>query len=287
MQDLTVALIQYNPIWENTKANLERLEQIIEPVEADLFVLPEMFTTGFTLNAEKVAEEMMGPTMAWMGKKATEKHCSITGSLVIKEKGKFYNRLVWANPFGVVQYYDKKHLFSMAGEHKIYESGNSRMQVLCKGWYICPLICYDLRFPVWSANYGHVNHRQPYDLLLYVASWPKVRIAHWQQLLKARAIENQAYVVGVNRVGVDGNEIAYNGASAAIDFMGNVITEVVEDEQVISVTFSKANMQQWREKFPVGNDAEPYTFIGGNDKPLSTQMFNNLLDDLLNKENSK
>lgn len=273
MQDLTVALIQYNPVWENTQANLERLEEIIEPIEADLIVLPEMFTTGFTINASAVAEEMEGPTKEWMKGIAREKQCSITGSFVVEVNGKFYNRLVWANPFDAVQYYDKKHLFGMGDENKVYEPGNSRLQVLIKGWFICPLICYDLRFPVWSSNFGHLNHKQPYDLLLYVASWPKVRISHWQHLLKARAIENQSYVVGVNRVGTDGNDLVYNGASTAIDFIGNTMTESNNgEEEVLVVKLTKADLHKWRERMPIGEDADPYVFLDGNSEPLSKQL---------------
>ncbi|HBK70487.1 MAG TPA: amidohydrolase, partial [Flavobacteriaceae bacterium] len=208
---LKITIIQSELVWENSAQNrqvfLEKIKSISEVV--DLIILPEMFTTGFTMNPEKVAETMDGETIHWLKYLAKEKNTAITGSLIIKEGNKYYNRLVFVHPTGEIKTYDKRHTFTLAGEDKIYTAGNKKLIVAYKGWKICPMICYDLRFPVWSRN------TDDYNLLIYVANWPKPRITAWSTLLKARAIENMSYVVGVNRIGADDNGHEYSGNSAA------------------------------------------------------------------------
>ena len=198
---MKVAIIQTALIWENPNANRIQFEEKIRGIEqnVDLIVLPEMFSTGFTMNPETVAETMNGETISWMQTLAKHKNSAITGSLVIVENGKYYNRLVFVLPSGEIKHYDKRHLFSLAGEEKVYTKGKTKLIIEYKGFKICPLICYDLRFPVFSRNV------EDYDVLLYVANWPKPRINAWNALLKARAIENMCYVVGVNRIGEDQN----------------------------------------------------------------------------------
>ncbi len=209
---LKITIIQSELVWENSAQNrqvfLEKIKSISEVV--DLIILPEMFTTGFTMNPEKVAETMDGETIHWLKYLAKEKNTAITGSLIIKEGNKYYNRLVFVHPTGEIKTYDKRHTFTLAGEDKIYTAGNKKLIVAYKGWKICPMICYDLRFPVWSRN------TDDYNLLIYVANWPKPRITAWSTLLKARAIENMSYVVGVNRIGADDNGHEYSGNSAAM-----------------------------------------------------------------------
>ena len=217
MQNLIITYIQTELVWENVQANLEMLDNKIEAIEnpTDLILLPEMFSTGFSMNPAKFAETMQGSAVTWMMKKAAEKSAVITGSLMIEEGGRYFNRLVWAKPDGRMLTYDKKHLFRMTGEEKVYRAGTHQLTVELKGWRIRPFICYDLRFPVWMRN-----SQNPYDLAIVVANWPAAREVQWQTLLRARAIENQSYVIGVNRVGVDGNEIEYNGYSCVIDYQG-------------------------------------------------------------------
>ncbi len=256
-QDLTLAVVQFDPIWEDCNANLKKLEGMISDVEADLIILPEMFSTGFTMNAAELAEEMNGKTIEWMLSIAEKKHCSLAGSIIIEEEGKYYNRLIWTNPFGIYKTYDKAHLFRMGKENLVYEKGTERNLMLCKGWSICPLICYDLRFPVWSRNFSFPQNHE-YDLLVYVASWPQKRSEHWKQLLKARAIENQCYVAGVNRVGIDGKGTQHSGDSCIIDFNGKLLISYEEKESVLIATLSKAQLNTYREKFPAWMDADAF-----------------------------
>ena len=197
---LTVALVQTDLVWENPQANRKHIEQMVSSVTADLFVLPEMLTTGFTMNASHVAESMNGESILWLKSIAKEKQAAFIGSLVIEENNNFYNRLVCVEPSGEILHYDKRHTFTLAGEHKVYTAGNEKVIFNYKGWKICPLVCYDLRFPVWARNV------EDYDVLIYVANWPMIRVAAWDALLKARAIENMAFCIGVNRVGLDGND---------------------------------------------------------------------------------
>jgi omega-amidase len=254
---MKIAIIQTSLLWENPLENRSHLSQKINGFmeEVDLIVLPEMFSTGFTMNPKAVAETMEGETIAWLKHLAKAKNCAITGSLVIRENGKFYNRLVFVFPNGDVQHYDKRHLFTLAGEEKVYSKGENRLIVEYKGWRICPLICYDLRFPVFSRN------NENYDLLLYVANWPKIRINAWDILLKARAVENMSYVIGVNRIGTDNNNHEHNGHSQVIDFMGNELLEPQETENVFIVTLDKKQLDKNRKKFGFLNDQDAFKLL--------------------------
>ncbi len=255
-RDLKITIVQTNLIWEDIGANLanfrKRLE-IIEPSATDLIVLPEMFNTGFTMNASAVAESMNGKTMEWMAKLSAEKKSVVTGSIVIKEDDKFYNRLIWMRPDSTYEYYNKRHTFRMAKENETYANGVSKLIVHLHGWKICPLVCYDLRFPVWSRNTGD------YDLLIYVANWPERRSYPWRQLLIARAIENQVYVVGVNRIGNDGNGVEHTGYSAVINPKGEPISTTQPNvESVETVTLSYTELEKFKEHFPVALDADKF-----------------------------
>ncbi|MGB0882811.1 MAG: amidohydrolase, partial [Vicingaceae bacterium] len=236
---LKVTIIQSELHWENVDHNLEMFAQKIEDINepTDVIILPEMFNTGFSMDSERLAETTEGVTVNWMKNQAKKTGAALVGSLIIDEEAKFYNRLIWANPNGEIESYDKRHLFRMAGEHNHFSAGEERLIVNYKGWRICPLICYDLRFPVWSRNssFCHTERSRSvfeesknvgpaYDCLIYVANWPAVRQQPWSKLLEARAIENQCYVVGVNRVGEDGNGIGYSGNSVVVDPKGEVIS---------------------------------------------------------------
>ncbi|WP_026754164.1 amidohydrolase [Sediminibacter sp. Hel_I_10] len=254
-QTLNVAVVQTHLFWENPEQNrinlLEKLNQISS--EIDLIVLPEMFNSGFTMNAKSVAETMDGETVSWMIALAKEKQAAITGSLVIKASDDFFNRLLFVYPDGTILKYDKKHTFTLAGEQNVYSAGKERLLVDYKGWKICPLVCYDLRFPVWSRN------DTDYDLLLYVANWPKVRISAWDTLLKARAIENMTYCIGVNRVGLDGNGHEYSGHSAAYDVLGNRLdTALVTKDAIEIVTLDKSHIEKYRHKLGFLNDRDDF-----------------------------
>lgn len=258
MQDLKVALIQADLVWENPEQNrhqfTEKLNALSEQI--DLIVLPEMFTTGFTMNPYDVAETMTGETIAWLRKHAKEKNSAITGSLIIKEDQQYYNRLVFVYPSGEIKTYDKRHTFTLAGEHKVYTAGVEKLVVSYKGWKICPLICYDLRFPVWARNIEN------YDVLMYVANWPKPRIAAWDVLLKARAIENMSYCVGVNRVGLDVNKYEYVGHSAAYDSLGNELTNIEPSkEQTAIVTLSAEHLKRTRIKLGFLDDRDKFQIV--------------------------
>jgi len=253
MQNLTITFIQTELFWEDIPANLIMLDQKIEAINnpTDLILLPEMFSTGFSMNPKELAETMQGSAVTWMQKKSNDKGVHIAGSLMIKEDGYYFNRLVWASPDGLIFTYDKRHLFRMAGEEKVYRAGKRRLTLELNGWRICPFVCYDLRFPVWMRN-----TTPPYDLAIVVANWPATREIHWQMLLRARAIENQAYVIGVNRVGVDGNQIEYNGYSCVVDFQGNVHYQTVGQEVTQSASLSFSALQKHRDTFPVWMDRD-------------------------------
>ncbi|MEZ4793528.1 MAG: amidohydrolase [Gelidibacter sp.] len=243
-------------VWEHPAQNRlcfsKKIESITEPF--DVIVLPEMFTTGFTMNPSGVAETMQGETVAWMKDWASQKQAAITGSLVIKEHNTYYNRLLFVHPNGTVETYDKRHTFSLAGEDKVYSAGTKKLIVTYKGWKICPLICYDLRFPVWSRNI------EDYDVLIYVANWPKVRIAAWDTLLKARAIENMSYCIGANRVGLDGNNHEYSGHSAAYDVLGNQLDTIPCDKEAIEiVTLNKEELETYRSKLNFLEDRDRFS----------------------------
>lgn len=251
---LRVSIIQSVLHWENSAANREHFSRKIgELPQTDLVVLPEMFTTGFSMNSELLAEETAGSTLSWMKETAQLKGTAITGSLIVTEAGNFFNRLYFVFPDGNVSSYDKRHLFSFANEHKSFSAGSERLIIEYKGWKICPLICYDLRFPIWSRN------AENYDLLLYVANWPKARISTWDTLLKARAIENLCYVVGVNRVGIDGNELSYVGHSAVYDMFGNQISTKKNTKEFLeTLIISRSELINMRKKFPFLKDQDKF-----------------------------
>lgn len=252
---LSVMLVQVDLYWENIDANLAAIEESIseyhEPV--DLIVLPEMFNSGFTMNTA-IAEPMNLTTTRWMKQMAARMDAMVMGSIAIKEGGNVYNRMLCVTPDGHVQHVDKRHLFRMGAEHAAYKPGDTQLIVTWREWRICPLICYDLRFPVWSRN----TEANPYDLLVYVASWPTSRAYAWSTLLKARAIENQAYVVGVNRVGVDGLGIAYQGESAMLNYMGEPLAEFADVPKISILKLSKSDLTSFRASFPAHLDADPF-----------------------------
>ena len=255
---LNIALIQTELVWENPIENRRQLSEKIESVDeiADIIVLPEMFSSGFTMNPSVVGETMTGETITWMKTTAAKKNAAITGSLVIKENGNYFNRLVFAHPNGHIDCYDKRHTFTLAGEHEVYTAGIKKIIIDYKGWRICPLICYDLRFPVWARNV------ERYDVLLYVANWPSVRVSAWDTLLKARAIENMTYCLGVNRVGKDGNNHEYSGHSAAYDVLGNRIDSLpFEKEALEIVTLKKEDLELYRSKLNFLSDQDLFSIM--------------------------
>ena len=253
--DLQIAIIQKDLVWENAAKNKTQLDVLLKEIQnVDLIILPEMFTTGFSMTPQPFAEQMDGETVVWMQQKAAHFDAAIMGSIIVKEEDHYYNRMLFVHPNGIIEHYDKRHTFTLAGEHKEYSFGQSKLIVTYKDWKICPLICYDLRFPVWSRN------TENYDLLIYSANWPKPRINAWKTLLKARAIENMSYCIGVNRVGVDANGYEYTGNSMAIDFLGNEMTEVEEDtEKIIYATLSKNELIDIRAKLPFLEDKDTFT----------------------------
>ncbi|MDA8142124.1 MAG: amidohydrolase [Desulfobacteraceae bacterium] len=253
MPDLTVSLIQSDLAWEDIEANLAMFDAKLDTIEAavDLILLPEMFSTGFSMNAARLAEPMNGKAVAWLQAQAVQKKTHIAGSLMIQDNGRFYNRLIWARPDGTLATYDKKHLFGYAGEDKIYTAGTTHLTMEVKGWRIRPFICYDLRFPIWTRNLNLA-----YDLAIFVANWPARRSAHWRTLLKARAIENQAYVIGVNRVGKDGAGLDHDGHSAVISPMGEVLFEEAQKETIHTVVLYRDPLDDYRSQFPAWRDAD-------------------------------
>lgn len=257
-KSLTVTLIQTNLVWENPSENRRILNDKINAISrrVDLIVLPEMFSSGFTMNAKEVAEPMDGTTIAWLKSVAKEKDAAIIGSIVISENDKFYNRLVCVEPSGAITTYDKHHTFTLVGEHKVYTAGTEKIMFNYKGWKICPLVCYDLRFPVWARNV------EDYDVLVYVANWPKLRVNAWDALLKARAIENMAYCIGVNRVGLDGNNFEYSGHSAVYDVLGHRMDTIPENEEATEiVTLEKAHITKYRERLGFLKDKDSFNLV--------------------------
>jgi predicted amidohydrolase len=255
MEKLNITLVQPEIVWEDAQMNLKRYTEMLAPVErTDIIVLPEMFTTGFSMQPEKLKETMDGSSVQWMKKLAVEKGAAVTGSLIIEENEKVFNRLVWIFPDGKTEIYDKRHLFTMGEENQHYSAGTEKLIVEYRGWRIYPLICYDLRFPVWSRN------TENYDVLLYVANWPSPRHHVWKNLLTARAIENQSYCVGVNRVGTDGAGLNYLGDSAVIspkgfpEFLG-------EREEVRTFELSYNELQDFRKSFPLLNDRDEFKIL--------------------------
>ncbi|MBJ2123898.1 amidohydrolase [Flavobacterium sp. IB48] len=251
---MKIALIQTDLFWQNASKNRENFDSKINEIqsEVNLIVLPEMFSTGFTMNASEVAETMQGDTIEWMKLKAKQKNAAVAGSVVITENEKYYNRMIFVFPSGEFQYYDKRHSFSLAGEDKVYTCGNQKVIVDYLGWKICLQICYDLRFPVFARNVEN------YDLILYVANWPKVRTNAWDVLLKARAIENLSYVVGVNRIGNDAHDYEHIGHSQAIDFLGNYVLEPQEKNGVFVIELDKNTMYETRKKLDFLSDKDQF-----------------------------
>ena len=254
MNNLSVTLIQSNLHWESISENLKIFSEKLSAVgKTDLIVLPETFSTGFSMNP-KFAETMDGTAVEWMKKMAEEKNCVICGSLMINEDENFYNRFIWMKPNGDFSTYDKRHLFCISDEPKFFTAGTERLIVELYGWKICPLICYDLRFPVWARN----DKDEAYDILLYVANWPERRNVAWKTLLPARAIENQAYVIGANRVGVDEKNISHSGDSMVIDALGKILYHKEQEEDVFTIELNYDELQKVREQLPFLNDADDF-----------------------------
>ncbi len=255
MEKLNVSMVQTDIYWENPVANRAELEENIASIEVspDLIILPETFTTGFTNNVASWTEPMNFITHKWMKQLAAQYKTAICGSILIKENGLYYNRFLFVKQDGSTTFYDKKHLFAYGGEDDLFTAGTEKVIIELNGWNICPLVCYDLRFPVFSRN-----RSLEYDLLIYSANWPESRIQVWDTLLKARAIENQSYVLGVNRIGTDGNNIKYNGLSAGIDPKGNNINKVQSNQGIINVHLSKSDLKTFRKKFPAHLDADNF-----------------------------
>ena len=257
MQDLTITLLQTALAWQDPAANREKfsalLASLTEPT--DLIILPEMFTTGFTMDVREQAETMAGPTVTWMAALARERNVVLCGSLIVEDGGRYYNRCVWMPPDGQPRHYDKRHLFRMAGEHEHFAPGQERLVVELKGWRVCPLVCYDLRFPVWSRG------ANAFDLLIYIANWPAARRSAWQALLPARAVENQCYVAGVNRLGTDGQGVAYAGDSGVHDYLGEPRVELQAAPGHPTATLSLDALRRYREKFPAWRDADHFHLL--------------------------
>ena len=265
MSTLTITTIQSNLIWEDKAANLRMLEQKIAGIEekTEIVVLPEMFNTGFSMRPEALAETMEGETIEWMKRVSRENGIVLTGSLMIEEAGNYYNRLVWMLPNGQYGHYDKRHLFAFGEEDKHYSAGNKRLIASVKGWKINLQVCYDLRFPVWARQAPLSSRRGDggeveYDVLIYVANWPERRSHAWKTLLCARAIENQCYVVGVNRVGSDGKNVYHSGNSLVIDPLGQVLYHMADEEDVNTITLQKEMLEDVRSKFPFWKDADKF-----------------------------
>lgn len=256
LSDLTISFVQSSLQWHDPQANRQELGRHIDAISirTDLIVLPEMFTTGFSMEAATLAEPAEGPTLHWMREVAAQRDAVVTGSIIVEEGGQYFNRLLWVRPDGSVSHYNKRHLFTMAGEHHTFTAGTERLIEEWRGWRICPLVCYDLRFPVWSRN----PLTQPYDLLIYVANWPAMRRTAWITLLRARAIENLAYTLGVNCVGIDGNSLAYAGDSALLDMRGEYLVEVGNQETSITRALRRSELESFRERFPALQDGDPF-----------------------------
>ena len=246
---MKITTIQHNIIWEDKETNLKNLSEKINPIQSDVVILPEMFTTGFTMNPKPFAETMTGITVQWMKEISITKDLAICGSIIIEEEGKYFNRFIWVNPDGTIYHYDKKHLF--LNEDQNYTPGDKKLIIEYRGWKICPLICYDLRFPVWSRNV------EDYDILIYVANWPDKRKLAWRSLLVARAIENQCYVIGVNRVG-EGSGLVYSGGTSLINAQGEVQYTNSHVEEVFTTTLSKYDLDKIKAQLPFLDDRDSF-----------------------------
>ncbi len=255
---LHITLVQPDIVWEDKSANLQQYEHMIAGIKGDkhIVVLPEMFSTGFSMDAERLAESMNGPTVNWMAATAVKHRCIITGSLIITEDGNYYNRMIWVQPDGNIGCYDKRHLFAYAGEDRHYTKGEKKLIAQVNGWRINVMVCYDLRFPVWARNQG-----EEYDVLLYVANWPEPRSLAWRTLLQARAIENQCYVAGINRVGTDGKGFKYAGESSVFGPLGETIWQAGNEVVCKTVTADKETLYKVRSAFPFLNDADKFLLL--------------------------
>lgn len=260
MQDLKVTLVQTELAWQDPAANRDHFASLVRQIEGspDLVVLPEMFTTGFTMEAEHHAERMTGESVAWMAGHARERGVTLCGSLVIEVDGRYFNRLIWMPPDGRLEFYDKRHLFRMADEQRHYSAGRARRIFRLGDWRVCPLVCYDLRFPVWSRGVDE------FDLLIYVANWPATRRSAWRVLLPARAVENLCYVVGVNRIGQDGNGRTYVGDSVVVDHLGATLLDQGARHRVDTVALDGDKLLRYRRKFPAHLDADEFRISAGD-----------------------
>lgn len=256
---MKVALIQSDLYWEDIAANLSHFEEQIWKIDTavDLIVLPEMFNTGFSMHPERWAEPMNLTTFKWLKQMANQTNAALTGSYMVKENGHYFNRLVWMQPDGSFQTYDKRHLFSYAGEDQVFTRGEQKLIVEWRGWRVCPMICYDLRFPVWSRH----TPSAPYDLLIYVANWPQRRAIAWNTLLKARAIENVSYVVGVNRIGTDGTGLYHAGDSATYDFLGNTLVHATDTAEILYAQLDLGSLKEFRNAFTALQDSDRFELL--------------------------
>ena len=254
---LNITLIQPDIAWEDKETNLANYEQMIAAAQnKEVVVLPEMFSTGFSMAPERLAEPMSGASVQWMKDMAKKHRCIITGSLIIEDGGKYYNRLLWVQPDGTIGHYDKRHLFGYADEDQHYDRGDKRLIAQVKGWRVCLMVCYDLRFPVWARNYDTA-----YDVLIYVANWPERRSLAWKTLLQARAIENMSYVVGVNRIGSDANDIRYNGESSVFGPLGETLWQKSGESTIQTITLDKEKLNEARSHFPFLDDADKFIIV--------------------------
>lgn len=258
-EQLQIALIQSELYWENTEANLGMFEEKIWQIthKPDLIILPEMFTTGFSMNAQQLAEPAHTRTFRWMKQQAAQTGAVVMGSYIVRDSGNYYNRMYALYPDGTAFHYDKKHLFGLAGEDQDYSAGSERLIIEVKGWRIMPLVCYDLRFPVWIRSQRQPNQLYEYDLLVFVANWPAPRIIAWDTLLAARAIENASYCVGVNRVGEDGVGAVYNGHSVVYNYKGERLL-YSEEEGILETTLYRDELQRFRKRFPFQADGDGF-----------------------------
>ena len=256
---MKVLSVQSNIYWENPNKNFSNVSKLLDPFEScDLIVLPEMFNTGFSMESSKISETKLGKSINWLKELAKNKQATVISSLAIEENNKYYNRLYCVSPTGGLKHYNKRHLFRMAGENQYYEPGTENITIKVKEFRIRPMICYDLRFPVWSRNINNAD----YDCLIYIANWPAKRTLAWNSLLRARAIENQAYVIGVNRVGIDGNEVRYSGDSRVFDFSGERMDEFQTNQIQVQVTDLNINqLTNYRKNFPCGMDADLFKIL--------------------------
>jgi len=263
MQDLTISLVQADLAWEDKMANLHQFDHLLSQITqpTDLIILPEMFNTGFSMQAGALAEDMSGPTIQWMLEKARQNEATIIGSMIIVEGGNYFNRLISAHPDQTLNHYDKRHLFRMADEHLTFNPGNRVLTLEIKGWKIRPLVCYDLRFPVWSRNRYNKENGWSYDLAVYVANWPAARTIPWKTLPVARAIENQAFVATVNRIGTDGKGIPYSGDSQVVNSYGEIIAQLNGDPAVQTITLNRTSLEKHRAVFQVGWDADSFEIL--------------------------